>query len=68
MVQSVDAGRETSVETEDLAVHQGGEGKVIKQVGEIFPNIGVAVLSQAFIIEPINLTKKNKITRISDRS
>ena len=58
VVQSVDAGRETSVETEDLTVHQGGEGKVIKQVGEIFPHIGVAILSQAFVIEPIDLHQK----------
>ena len=58
VVQSVDAGRETSVETEDLTIHQGGERKVIKQVGKIFPDIGVAVLSQAFVIEPIHLYHK----------
>ena len=58
VVQGVDAGRQTSVQTEDLTVHQCGERKVIKQVGKIFPNVGIAVLSQAFIIEPIYLPQK----------
>jgi len=55
VVQGVDAGREAAVQTEDLAVHQRREGKVIKQVGEIFPHVGVSIFPQALIIETIDL-------------
>ena len=58
MIQSVDAGRQPAMQTEDLAVHQGGERKVVKQVGKIFPDIGIAILPQAFVIEPIHLPHK----------
>jgi len=55
VVQGVDARRESSVKTEDLSVHQGGEGEVVKQIGEILPHVGVTVLAQTLVIEAINL-------------
>ena len=45
------------MQAEDLTVHQGGQRKVVKQVGEILPHIGIAVLAQTFIIKPVNLEK-----------
>ena len=56
MVQGVDAGGQTTVQTEDLTVHQSSQGQIVKQVSEIFPNIGVAIFTQALIIEPVNLS------------
>ena len=59
------------MKTEDLAVDKGGQGKVVEEVGEVpvgrcqrlsldilfnsLPNIGIAVFSQALVIESVNL-------------
>ena len=48
------------METEDLVVDQGGKGQVVKQVCKVFPNIGVAVLAEALVVEAVylgNLTR-----------
>ena len=58
VVQGVDAGRESAMKTEDLTIHESCERKVVKQVGEVFPDVGIAVLPQAFIIEPVHLPKR----------
>ena len=55
VIQRVNTGTETTVETEDLTVHQSSEGQVVKQVGEVLPHVGIAVLPQALIIKPVNL-------------
>lgn len=55
VVQRVDAGRETAVETEDLVVDEGGEGEVVEEVGEVLPDVGVAVLSEALVVEAVDL-------------
>ena len=44
--ERVDGRRETAVETENLFLYQGGERKVVKEVSEVFPHVGVAVLAQ----------------------
>ncbi len=44
------------MQAEDLSADEGGEGQVVKQVGEVLPHIGIAVLAQALIIEPVNLS------------
>lgn len=38
-----------------LLVDQCGERQVVKQVCEVLPDIGVAVLPQTFIVEAIDL-------------
>lgn len=38
-----------------LRVYQGSEGEVIEQVCEVFPNVGVAVFSEALVVEAIHL-------------
>ena len=55
VVQGVDAGRESAVEAEDLTVHKGRKRQIVKQVGEVFPDVSVAVLPQAFVVEPVHL-------------
>ena len=44
------------MQTENLTVHQGGEGQVVEEVCEILPHVGIAVLTQALIIEAIDLS------------
>ena len=55
VVEGVDAGGETSVEAEDLVVDKGSKGEVVEEIGEILPYVGVAIFSETFIIEPIDL-------------
>lgn len=43
------------MKTKDLIIDEGGEGKIVEEIGEVFPNVRVAVLAKTFIIEAINL-------------
>lgn len=43
------------MKAENLVLDKSGEGKVVEEVGEIFPDIGVAVFAQAFIVKTIDL-------------
>ena len=55
LIKGVDAGGETTVQAEHLAFDDSCQGQVIKKLSELFPYIGVAVLSQALIIETISV-------------
>ncbi len=55
IVECVNAGRKPTVQAEDLIVDQGGEREVIEEVGEVFPNVRIAVFSQAFVVEAVDL-------------
>lgn len=39
----------------DLVVDQGGQREVVEQVGEEFPDVGVAVLAQTLVVEAVDL-------------
>ncbi len=43
------------METEDLAFHDCCKGEIIEKLSKLFPNIGISILSQAFIIKPISI-------------
>jgi hypothetical protein len=43
------------VETEDLVVDQGGKGEVVEEIGKVLPDICVAVLAQALVVEAVDL-------------
>ena len=55
VVEGVDGGTETPMEAKDLAVNQRRQRQVVEQIREVFPHVGVAVLSQTFVVETINL-------------
>ena len=55
VVEGINAWGETSVEAEDLIVDEGSKREIIEQIGEELPNIGIAIFSEAFIVETINL-------------
>jgi hypothetical protein len=55
VVEGIDAWGETAVETKDLAVDKSGEGEVIEKVGEILPDIGVSIFTEALVIEAVDL-------------
>ena len=44
------------MKAEDVSFNDCGKWQVIEETGEVLPNIGITVLSQALIIESINLS------------
>jgi len=75
VIKGIDAGGETSVEAEDLVVDKGGEGEVVKEVGEVLPYIRVPIFSETFVVETVDLrdlarfvvaTEDGDALRISD--
>lgn len=56
VVQAIDARGQAAMQTEDLRLHQRSERKVVKEVSEDLPHIGIPVLAEALIIETVNLS------------
>lgn len=55
VIQGVNAGRQATVKAKDLVVDESGEGEVVEDIGEVFPDVGIAVFSQALVIKPVDL-------------
>lgn len=55
VIKGIDGRTEASVKAENLVINKSGEGKVVEKVGEIFPDIGIAVFTQALVVEAIHL-------------
>ena len=80
MIQSVDRWWETSVETEDLQYarrttdcknnnshlwfDKGGEREIIEEIGEILPNVGVAIFAKTFVVETVHLPGNQKVDHV----
>ncbi len=43
-----------------LSVDACGERKVVEQVVEVLPDVGVSVLAQALVVEPVDLKVNNQ--------
>lgn len=56
VVEGIDTWGEASVEAENLVVDESGQGKVIKEIGEVLPYVGVAVLAETFVVEAVDLS------------
>ena len=39
-----------------LSIHQCSKREVVKEICEVFPHVGIAVLSQTLVIEPVDLS------------
>eukprot|EP00349_Pseudokeronopsis_sp_Brazil_P002355 CAMPEP_0202969612 /NCGR_PEP_ID=MMETSP1396-20130829/15428_1 /ASSEMBLY_ACC=CAM_ASM_000872 /TAXON_ID= /ORGANISM="Pseudokeronopsis sp., Strain Brazil" /LENGTH=228 /DNA_ID=CAMNT_0049697381 /DNA_START=33 /DNA_END=719 /DNA_ORIENTATION=- len=46
--------RETTMDAKDLALYNCSNAKVVKDFGAVFPRIGISVLSDSLIVEPID--------------
>ena len=55
VVQRIDARRQSAVQAEDLIIDEGGKGKEVEQIGKGFPDIGIAILAQALVVEAVDL-------------
>ena len=43
------------MQAKDLVLDEGGEGQVVEEIGEVFPDVCVAVFTEAFVIEAVDL-------------
>ena len=43
------------METEDLIVDESSQGEVVEEVCEGFPDVGVPVFAQTFVVEAVDL-------------
>jgi hypothetical protein len=43
------------VEAEDLVVNECGEGEVVEEIGEVFPDVGIAIFSETLVVEAVDL-------------
>lgn len=55
VVQGIDGWGEAAVEAENLVVDEGGEREIVEEVGEVLPDVGVAVLAEALVVEAVDL-------------
>ena len=55
VIECVDRGTQATVKAENLIIDEGGEGEVVEEVSEVFPDIRIAILSKAFVVEPVHL-------------
>lgn len=56
LIEGVDARRKTPVQAENLILNNSGQWQVVEELGEDFPYVGIAVLSEALIVETISNT------------
>ena len=50
------------MQTEDLALDDGGQRQIIEKLSECFPDIGIAVLAEALVVESV-ATLAIKVTK-----
>jgi hypothetical protein len=53
LIKSVNGRRETTMETEDLALDNSSQWKIIEEFSKSFPHIGISILSQTLIVEAV---------------
>ncbi len=56
LIEGVDTGRQTAMKAEDVALDDSREGQEVKERREVLPDVGVAILTQALVIETIHLS------------
>lgn len=56
MIQRINRRRESSMQTKDAIGYHRSHGEVVKGVGEVLPNVGIAVFSKAFIVESVTVS------------
>jgi len=68
LIECVNTRREATVEAENLILDHSCQGQVIKEFCELFPDVCVAVLSQALIIKSIHLCDLSALVVASENS
>jgi hypothetical protein len=66
LINAMNAGRQTTVDAEDLVVDDAGEGEVVEHVGKVVPDSSVAVLAAALCIEAVGLGDSSRLVVATD--
>lgn len=66
LINRVDRRRKTAVNAEDLVVDDHAQGKEIEHVGEIVPDIGIAVFACTLRIKSIGLSYAARLVVAAD--
>ena len=56
LFKCVDARRQASMKAENLVLDNSSNWKRVEQVSEVLPHIRVTILSEAFVIEAVDLS------------
>ena len=56
------------MEAEDLVLDHSGEGQVVKELCELLPHVGVSILTEALVIEPVYLSDLSRLVVSSEDS
>ena len=55
LINAVYTGTQTAMHTEDLIIDDDAQGKEVKHVGEVMPDIGVTIFAVTLGIESVRL-------------
>jgi hypothetical protein len=55
ILKALEGGREATMHAQNLTLHQGTKRKIVKEICKDLPDIGVAVLPETLVVEPIDL-------------
>lgn len=66
LIDAMDAGRQTTVDAEDLVVDDAGEGEVVEHIGEVVPNSSITVLAAALCVETVGLGNSSRLVVPAD--
>lgn len=61
LVQSVDGGGKSTVDTEDLIVDDGRQTQIVEDLSAVSPHVYRAILLQALIVESIHLSNLSRL-------
>lgn len=67
LVERGHAGTESAVDAKYAIVDDGGEGQVVEEFGAAFPDLRRSVLSQAFVVESVDLSDLPRLVVASDQ-
>ena len=67
LIDAVDAGTQAAVHAEYLVVDDDGEGEEVEHVGEVVPDVGVAVFAVAFGVEAVGLGDATGLVVAADK-
>jgi hypothetical protein len=55
IIQRVNTRAQSSVQAKYLIVNQGGERKIVEEIGKVLPHVRIAIFAQAFVVKAIHL-------------
>ena len=68
LVDCLDVWGKTAVNAKDFALNQSSDGKIIENIGVVFPYVDVAVFSHDFLVKTVDLSDLAGFVIASDES